>query len=257
MGLGKGKGGKMSDHCITFSVLVLNIFCGILGILVFALAFWFRFEGEVRTWVNDLGMNQYWTGLYILMAASALIVFISICGCTGALTANSCLLATSAVLVLAALILELAGGIFILVHGTHNSKLSPWLEKRFTVLIRDSNYDPRANELLTVVQTHVGCCGSYNYQDFDRSRLPIPDSCRDKVSGNVYADGCVKKFGYFIEKRTGWIAGIALFIAFLQIILVCLTFVYWKRIRDDEDADTGAYRKTKYSTVAGGGGGRY
>jgi len=247
MGLGKGKGAEMSDHCITFSVLILNVFCGILGLLVFILAFWFRFEGQVRTWVGDLGMNQYWTGLYILMAASSVIILISICGCTGALTANSCLLATSAFLVLLAIILELSGGIFMLVHGTHNSKLTPWLEKRFIILIRDSNYNDKANDLLNVVQENVGCCGSYNYQDFDRSRLAIPESCRDKVSGNVYQDGCVKKFSYFIEKRAGWIAGIALFIGFLQIILVCLTFVYWKRIRDDDEGD--GYKKTRYSTV--------
>lgn len=66
----------------------------ILGLLVFILGFWFRFEGQVRTWVGDLGMTQYWTGLYILMAAAAVIIIISICGCAGALTANPNLLLT-------------------------------------------------------------------------------------------------------------------------------------------------------------------
>jgi len=249
MGAGKGKG-AMSDNCLTFSVIILNVFCGILGALVFGLAFFFRFEGQVKTWVYDLGMNQYWTGLYILMAAGALIIIISICGCTGALTANTCLLATSAVLVLAALILEFAGGIYLVVHGTHNSKLSPWLTRRFDKLILDSNYDDHQHEVLHIIQEHVGCCGSYNYQDFDRSRLPIPESCRDKVSGNVYQDGCVKKFSYFIEKRAGWVAGIALFIGFLQIILVCLTFTYWKRIREEEGYGPSGYsgvpRKDRY-----------
>jgi len=247
MGVGKGKGADMSDNCITFSVLILNAFCGILGLLVFALAIWFRFEGQVRNWISDLGMTQYWTGLYILMAASAIIIFISLCGCIGAVRADSCLLVTSAVLVLAAIILELAGGIYLIVHGTANSKLNPWLEKRFLVLIRDSNYNDQALDLLTVIQENVGCCGSYNYQDFDRSRLPIPESCRDKVSGNVYQEGCVKRFSYFVEKRSGWIAGIALFIGFLQIMLVCLTFIYWRRIRADDDGEN--YKKTRYSEV--------
>lgn len=61
----------------------------------------------------------------------------------------------SAVLVLLAIILELSGGIFMLVHGTHNSKLTPWLEKRFIILIRDSNYNDKANDLLNVVQENV------------------------------------------------------------------------------------------------------
>jgi hypothetical protein len=50
-------------------------------------------EGKVRVWVNDLEMYQYWTGLYILMAAGAIIIFISICGCIGAVQMNAALLA--------------------------------------------------------------------------------------------------------------------------------------------------------------------
>jgi hypothetical protein len=37
------------------------------------------------------------------------------------------------------------------------------------------------------------------------------------VSGNVYKEGCVEKLSIFLEKRAGWIAGIALFVAFLQV----------------------------------------
>jgi hypothetical protein len=233
---------------VTFSVLGLNVLCGVLGALVFSLAIWFRSETKVRAWVNDLEMYQYYTGLYILMVAGAIIIFISICGCVGAVQSNSCLLATSAVLVLIALILELTGGIFTLVHGTQSSKLTPWLDRKFSRLVVDSNYDTRALNLLNNIQENVGCCGSYNYQDYNRNRLPIPESCRDKITGNVHSEGCIKRFATFIEKRTGWISGIALFVGFLQIMLVGLTFIYWKRAREEEQSDS--YRDTKYSSVA-------
>ncbi|CAL8089441.1 unnamed protein product [Orchesella dallaii] len=232
-----GRGGSLSsDHCLTFSVLMLNVTVGLLGLTLFCLSVWMRFEGEVRTWISELGMYQYWTGLYILMAASIIIVLISICGCGGTLTANPALLGASALLILIAVILELAGGIYIVVHGTENSQLTPWLHDKFNRLIIDSNYNDKALGILQTVQEKVGCCGALSYQDYDRNRLPISDFCRDKISGNVFQDGCVKRFSIFIEKRSGWLSGIALFIAFLQIILVGLTFWHWKRVRE-VDAD--------------------
>ncbi|ODM99148.1 23 kDa integral membrane protein [Orchesella cincta] len=291
-----GRGSSLgSDHCLTFSVLMLNVTIGLLGLTLFCLSVWMRFEGEVRVWISELGMYQYWTGLYILMAASIIIVLISICGCGGTLTANPALLGAnlsltsftfvlfilgasvllgkyvqptmdmeyleeqftnifsmknhrsdefliflywkSALLVLIALILELAGGIYMVVHGTENSQLTPWLEGKFNRLIIDSNYNDRALNILQTVQEKVGCCGALSYQDYDRNRLPISDFCRDKISGNVFQDGCVKRFSIFIEKRSGWLSGIALFIAFLQIILVGLTFWHWKRVREVDEED--------------------
>jgi len=246
MGRGNGLG---SDHCLTFSVLMLNVTIGLLGLLLFCLAVWMRFEGDVRVWISELGMYQYWTGLYILMAASIVIVLISICGCGGTLTANPGLLGVSAVFVLVAVILELAGGIYIVVHGSENSKLTPWLEKKFSKLIVDSNYNDRALNILQTVQEKVGCCGALSYQDYDRNRLPISDYCRDKISGNVFRDGCVKRFSIFIERRAGWLAGIALFTGFLQIILVGLTFWHWKRVRETNDDYFPSNNKSYYDPV--------
>ena len=56
---------------------------------------------------------------------------------------------------LIAVILELAGGIFILANGTESSNLKPWLTNTFNKLIIDSNYNPQANYLLQMVQEKV------------------------------------------------------------------------------------------------------
>jgi len=247
MGKGKGTGrAELSEHCLMISVVIINVLCGILGALLFSLAIWLRVETEVRDWVRELGMYQYWNGLYILMAAGAIIVIISFFGCCGAFISNPCLLGTSAILVLLALILELAGGIYILVNGTETSQLQPWLLKTFNKLILDSNYNDDSYRLLQKVQEKVGCCGALNYQDYDRHRLPISDYCRDKISGNVYSDGCVKRFSLFIEKRAGWIAGIAIFIGTLQLILVAFTFCHCRNIREEPEEDA---RRRKYDSV--------
>jgi hypothetical protein len=67
------------------------------------------------------------------------------------------------------------------------------------------------------------------------------------LTGNVYQDGCVKKFSNFIEQRTGWIAGIALFIVALQIILVVLTFMRCREAQNGDD--DGGRKKLRYDPV--------
>jgi len=244
-----GKGSSLSDNCLMFSVVVLNVICGLLGALIFALAMWMRLENEVREWVRELDMTQYWTGLYILMAAGAIIVIVSFCGCCGAFAANPCLLATASILTFVCLILEIAGAIYIILNGTQTQSTQRWLDNKFSRLIVDSNYNPTANRILQVVQEKVGCCGARNYQDYDRNRLPISDFCRDSVSGNVYQEGCVEKFSQFVEKRSGWIAGIALFIGALQIMLICFTVCYWRNMREDDEGPEAGPKK-RYTGVA-------
>lgn len=70
---------------------------------------------------------------------------------------NDCKLVSqqSATFILVAFILELAGGIYILVNGTEYSKLDPWLERRMYKLILDSNYNDRANLALQAIQEKV------------------------------------------------------------------------------------------------------
>jgi len=246
MAKGSGRGMGLSENCVMFSVVVLNVLCGLLGALLFALSIWMRVENEVREWVYELGMYQYWNGLYILMAASLIIIFLSFCGCCGALVSNVCLLGTSAILTVVAIILELAGGIYIVVNGTERSSLTPWLESRFTRLLTDSIHNDKANSILRIIHENVGCCGSISYQDYDRSGMPVPDYCRDKITGNVYQDGCVNRFSIFVEKRAGWIAGIAIFIGFLQLILAGFTFCHWRNIRNEDDSTK---RRTKYDGI--------
>ena len=53
--------------------------------------------------------------------------------------------------------------------------------------------------------------------DFDDLGQAIPDECRDHVTGNVFNEGCYEVFAWYLETKTGWIAGIALFLCLFQV----------------------------------------
>lgn len=56
-----------------------------IGASVFALCLWLRFENGVELWLNKLEASQLFIGLYVLIAASVLIMIVSFVGCLSAL----------------------------------------------------------------------------------------------------------------------------------------------------------------------------
>lgn len=41
-------------------------------------------------------------------------------------------------------------------------------------------------------------------------RKPLPAECRDTVTGNAYYYGCVEELTWYLEEKSGWLAGIAM-----------------------------------------------
>lgn len=52
--------------------------------MMFAMGLYALFETDFRRWVNELGMQHYWTGVYILLAAGVLTMIQVFFGVLGA-----------------------------------------------------------------------------------------------------------------------------------------------------------------------------
>ena len=57
-----------------------------MGAIIFALGLWIRFDEDFQKWVKGLGMQHYWTGIYILMFIGLVIMVVSFFGCCGVVT---------------------------------------------------------------------------------------------------------------------------------------------------------------------------
>lgn len=68
----------------------------------------------------------------------------------------------------------------------------------------------------------IGCCGADGAIDFINMNKPLPSECRDSVTGNAYFHGCVDELTWYLEGRTGWLAGIVLASCMISVSLFVL-----------------------------------
>lgn len=48
-------------------------------------------------------------------------------------------------------------------------------------------------------------------------RQPLPATCRDTVTGNAFFHGCVDELTWFLEDKSGWVAGLAMALATIHV----------------------------------------
>ena len=63
----------------------------------------------------------------------------------------------------------------------------------------------------------MGCCGANGPMDYLNLLKPLPTECRDTVTGNAFFHGCVDEFTWFLEARSGWLAGVSLSLCMLHV----------------------------------------
>lgn len=154
---------------------------------------------------------------------------------------------------LVAFIIGVAGSAVLLDYSTLNSSIQPILRNSFRRLIMSSGWPQSAAALKMIqenvsdmqwtksfqycmwaaikksindiVDTQIGCCGADGSHDYILLRQPLPDTCRDSVTGNAYFNGCVEELTWLLEDKVSWVAALAMTLAFIQVHFIRTTFM--------------------------------
>ncbi|XP_066599822.1 tetraspanin-2A-like [Prorops nasuta] len=219
---------------IKFLIFCFNAILWLLGSAMFGLSMWMRFEPEFQEWVEFLNMYEFYIGIYILITASIFVIILSFVGCGVALMENKLGLLIQAGVQLFCFILGLAGACVILDYSTYDSQIQPIIRRSMNNLISNSQHE-RASFILRILQENIGCCGADGPMDYLTMLKPLPNECRDSVTGNAFFHGCVEEISWFLEARSGWIAGLALSLCMLHVTLAVFSLILVKAIRKQED----------------------
>nr|XP_012143537.1 PREDICTED: 23 kDa integral membrane protein isoform X2 [Megachile rotundata] len=209
------------------------ILCKLLGCAMFGLCMWLRLDPGFQEWVDFLDMYEFYIGIYILLAASLFVVIVTFIGCGVALMEHILGLYVYVGLQLLSYVLGLVGTAILLDYSTYDSKIQPLIRRSMTSLISRSQ-DDRATYILQLIQESIGCCGADGPMDYLTLRRPLPTECRNSVTGNAYFHGCVEEISWFLEGRSGWVAGLALALCVLHIVIAALSLTLVRAIQKEE-----------------------
>jgi len=221
-------------------IFFFNFIGWMFGATIFGLCMWIRFDNDMQQWIIDLGLYNYWTGIYILLAGAALVLFVTFLGCCGSIMESRGLLGVFCGALAITFVVELAGAAYLLANGIGGTSLTWQLNSAILNYINEYDFNPQKSKILATVQSTIGCCGSTGSLDYDTVHKPVPIECRNPITGSEWTFGCVEAFTNFLEGISGWVAGIALVLCVLQIVGIIGAIVLIKKLKE-EDEEGGRY----------------
>lgn len=219
--------------CIKYSLFCLNIVAWLFGAAMFGMCIWMRKDPGMEDWVQRLDLWDFYSGVYVLLTASIIIMVTSFVGCCSALTESQRALQLFTGTQVLSFLVGLAGSAVLLDYSTYNSHIQPILRRVFRKLIMNSQYDDVAY-VLNQVQESVSCCGADGPADYLTMRKPLPTECRDTVTGNAFFYGCVEELTWFLEERSAWLAALAMTVCFANVVNAVLSQLLVQALRKEE-----------------------
>ncbi|KAM6961078.1 CD9 molecule a isoform 2-T2 [Aplochiton taeniatus] len=180
--------------CVKYLMFVFNFSLWLAGTAVLAVGLWLRFDPKTKgLFEGSDAPFVFLTGVYILIAAGALMMVVGFLGCCGAIRESPCMLGLFFFFLLIIFALEVAAGIW---GFSNQSKIVDDITTFYMETYNDytNTRDERLKETLRLIQTGLECCGpTGTVVDSNKDTCPprdalaqlITKSCPDAID-NVF-----------------------------------------------------------------------
>nr|XP_033793593.1 CD63 antigen [Geotrypetes seraphini]XP_033793594.1 CD63 antigen [Geotrypetes seraphini] len=224
--------------CVKFLVFFFNFLFWICGIALIALGVF------VQVQLNDsiIIKNASSSGApIVIIIVGVVIFFVAFFGCCGAWKENYCMVTTFAILLTLIFLVEIAAAI---AGYVFKDKVNDFLRTSFKDGMSKYNTSAEVKKALDDIQHNFKCCGANNSEEW--STYPpfnvshgFPDSCCVNMtkdcgkasSPQINKEGCMEKVNAWIKKNVVIIAGVALGIAFFELLGIIFSCCLMKGIR--------------------------
>ncbi|XP_053311582.1 CD63 antigen [Spea bombifrons] len=223
--------------CVKYLVFIFNFLFWICGIALIALGIYVQIQLNNSIIIKNASSS----GAPIVIIAVGVIIFlISFFGCCGAAKENYCMVTTFAVLMVLIFLVEIAAAIagYVL-----RDKVRVAFEDTFIDSMKKYNTTKDVTDAVNSLQQEFHCCGGNSSSDWAKygpyaNSSVVPDSCCrtpsvgcGKNASNIYTEGCVEEIASSIKKNVAIVAGVALGIAFFEILGIIFACCLMKGIR--------------------------
>lgn len=146
-------------QCIKYLLFIFNFIFWLAGTGVLAIGLWLRFDERTKGLFSAVDSpSVFFTGVYILIVAGAVMMVVGFLGCCGAIRESSCMLGLFFVFLLIIFAAEVAAGIWGL---SNQDKIVTEVQQFYTQTF--NNYkdtkQEALKETLRLIQFGLKCCG--------------------------------------------------------------------------------------------------
>uniref|UniRef100_A0A6B2F083 Tetraspanin n=1 Tax=Bothriechis nigroviridis TaxID=88079 RepID=A0A6B2F083_BOTNI len=212
---------KGGTKCIKYLLFGFNFVFWLAGTAVLGIALWLRFDSQTKDiFQSEENNTKFYTGIYILIGAGALIMLVGFLGCCGAIQESQCMLGLFFTFLLVIFALEVGAAIW----GFANKEEIPKEIKAFYTTLYDKRRDPKVKASLKAFHFALNCCGPVG--------IPEPDY-QDTCPENPMP--CPKAIEDFFKNKLNVIAAVGIAVAVVMIFGMIFSMILCCAIRRDRE----------------------
>uniref|UniRef100_A0A8D0GJY9 Tetraspanin n=1 Tax=Sphenodon punctatus TaxID=8508 RepID=A0A8D0GJY9_SPHPU len=195
------------------------------GTAVLAIGLWLRFDNQTKSIFElDSNTTTFYTGVYILIGAGALMMLVGFLGCCGAVQESQCMLGLFFLFLLVIFALEVGAAIW----GFANKDKVIQEVKEFYKKTFDDRNKPGVRETLQAIQLALNCCGNTGVID-----TAFTDTCpkQEGLIETITVQSCPAAIDDVFNSKLNVIGAVGIGIAVVMIFGMIFSMVLCCAIR--------------------------
>ncbi|XP_029010490.1 CD9 molecule a isoform X2 [Betta splendens] len=212
-------------------MMIFNFIYALAGVCVLAVGLWLRLDPKTRVLFEGSGSPYvFYTGVYILIGAGALIIVVGFLGCCGAIKESPCMLGMFFFFLLILFAIEVAAGIWGFSNqGKVVNDVTTFYMQTY------NNYKSTGDELLKetlrLIQTALKCCGpTGTVVDTAKDTCPQGDPLEELITKS-----CPDAIDELIESKLPIVGGMGIIIGIVMMFGMIFSMLLCCAIRKSRE----------------------
>uniref|UniRef100_A0A3Q3WEY6 Tetraspanin n=1 Tax=Mola mola TaxID=94237 RepID=A0A3Q3WEY6_MOLML len=217
--------------CVKYLMFIFNFFFWLAGTAVFAIGLWLRLDPKTKgLFEGSDAPYVFYTGVYILIGAGALMMVVGFLGCCGAIQESPLMLGLFFFFLLILFAIEVAAGFWGFSNqGKVANEITAFYMQTY------NNYqttgDERLKETLRLIQTGLNCCGPTGTV-IDAAKDTCP---RGELLEELIAKSCPDVIDEVLNSKLHIIGGVGITIGVIMVFGMIFSMLLCCAIRKSRE----------------------